>query len=142
MKNEIILEKLNDVRDEFKSLVEKNGNEMYGGIFETINELENYDWEEELNWIMEDYEGEEESFINMLMCDVVDRVILKKFGEMLVNNLKKLGYKYDGEGWNIKDREGLEVTCYGFIWEFWYDLDTDVRESLGDIFEEICEEVY
>jgi hypothetical protein len=88
MKNEIILEKLNDVRDEFKSLVKKNGNEMYGGIFETINELEKYDWEEELNEIMEDNEDEDESYINMLIDDTIDRVVFKEFGEMLVNNLK------------------------------------------------------
>ena len=138
----MILEQLNEVKGEFKLLIEENGSEMYDGIFEKISELEKYDWEEELNWIMEDNEGEDESYINMLMCDIIDRVVFKEFGEMLVNNLKKLGYKYDGEGWNIKDREGLEVTCYGFVWEYWYSLDTNVREMLGDIFEEICEEVY
>lgn len=142
MKKEMILNQLNEINDEFKLLIEKNGSEMYDGIFEKISELENYDWEEELNWVIEDNEGEDESYINMLICDIIDRVVFKEFGEKLISNLKKLGYEYDGEGWNIKDRGGVEVTCYGFIWEYWYNLDTSVREMLGDLFEEICEEVY
>ena len=30
------------------------------------------------------------------------------------------------------------LTCYGVIWDYWVDLDTCVRESIGDIFEEVC----
>ena len=145
MKNlEIVKEKLNEVRNDFNLLVKENGEKMYEGIFEKIDELEKYDWEEEINDVLEDLEGDDEDeiedMIDGMLYDVVDRVLMREFGEKLFNNLKGLGYEYDGEGWNIKDKNGKEVTCYGFVWEYWYDLDTCVRESVSEIFEEFCEE--
>ena len=140
MKNlEIIREKLSGVRDDFNLLIKENGEKMYEGIFEKIDELEKYDWEEEINDVLEDFEGEDEDYINCVLIDMVDRVLMSEFGEKLFNNLKELGYKYDGEGWNIKDKYGKEVTCYGFVWDYWYDLDTCVREMVSDIFEDCCE---
>jgi hypothetical protein len=142
MKNlEIIKEKLNEVRNDFNLLVKENGEKMYEGIFEKIDELEKYDWEEEINDILNSIEeDEDEDYINCMLIDMVDRVLMSEFGKKLFNNLKELGYKYDGEGWNIKDKYGKEVTCYGFVWDYWYDLDTCVRESVSCIFEEFCEE--
>ncbi len=140
MKNlEIIREKLSGVRDDFNLLIKENGEKMYEGIFEKIDELEKYDWEEEINDVLEDFEGEDEDYINCVLIDMVDRVLMRVFGKKLFNNLKELGYKYDGEGWNIKDKYGKEVTCYGFVWDYWYDLDTCVREMVSDIFEDCCE---
>jgi hypothetical protein len=141
MKNlEIIKEKLNEIRNDFNLLVKENGEKMYEGIFEKIDELEKYDWEEEINDILNSIEeDEDEDYINCMLIDMVDRVLMSEFGEKLFNNLKELGYKYDGEGWNIKDKYGKEVTCYGFVWDYWYDLDTCVRESVSCIFEDCCE---
>jgi len=85
-------------------------------------------------------EDEIEDMIGGMLIDMVDRVLISEFGEKLFSNLKELGYKYDGEGWDIKDKMGNYVTCYGFIWDYWYDLDTCVRESVSCIFEEFCEE--
>ena len=141
MKNlEIIKEKLNEIRNDFNLLVKENGEKMYEGIFEKIDELEKYDWEEEINDILNSIEeDEDEDYINCMLIDMVDRVLMSEFGKKLFNNLKELGYKYDGEGWNIKDKYGKEVTCYGFVWDYWYDLDTCVREMVSNIFEDCCE---
>jgi hypothetical protein len=70
-----------------------------------------------------------------------DSTIIEESQQLkFATRLKELGYKYDGEGWDIKDKNGKEVTCYGFVWDYWYDLDTCVREMVSDIFEECCEE--
>jgi hypothetical protein len=34
---------------------------------------------------------------------------------------------------------GNGLTCYGVVWDYWLDLDTDVRESVSEIFEEIMD---
>jgi hypothetical protein len=140
----LIKESLNEIKEQINELIEKNGIEMYHGVFDTINELENDEehWVDLINDLEEDYndEEDEDSFISMILVDSIDRELMRRFGTQLGNNLIKLGYVYDGEGWNLKNKwnEG-DLTCYGVIWDYWYNLDTDVRESVGDIFEEELE---
>jgi hypothetical protein len=148
-KLDLIKEYLNGIKEEVNELIKENGEEMYNGVFEVINELENdkEHWTELINDLMEDYEDSdkdesEDDFIDMILGDCVDRELMGRFGKQFGKNLIKLGYKYDSEEeyWDLKDkRNGEDLTCYGVIWDYWYSLDTDVRESVSEIFEEEIE---
>jgi hypothetical protein len=146
MKNlEIVKEYLNGIKEEVNELIEENGEGMYSGVFEVINELENDDehWIELINELEEDNDDNDDDFVNMILGDCIDRELMGRFGKQFKENLIKLGYKYntDEEYWNLKDkRNGEYLTCYGVIWDYWYDLDTDVRESVSEIFEREIEE--
>jgi hypothetical protein len=79
----------------------------------------------------------------MVLGDCIDRELMGRFGKQFGENLTKLGYKYDTEEecWNIKNKyNGEFLTCYGVVWDYWYDLDTDVREWVGEAFEREIEE--
>ena len=153
MKNlEIVKEYLNGIKEEVNELIKENGEGMYSGVFEVINELENDDehWIELINELEEDNDDNDDDFVNMILGDCIDRELMGRFGKQFKENLIKLGYKYDSdeEYWNLKDkrngeydkRNGEYLTCYGVIWDYWYDLDTDVRESVSEIFEREIEE--
>ncbi len=138
---DLIKECLKDIKEQINGLIETNGKEMYHGVFDVINDLET----DEDYWVQvitelkeEDYDDEEDdSFITMLLIDNVDRELMRRFGNQFAKNLIKLGYVYDGEYWNMSSKlfETNDLTCYGVIWDYWYDLDTCVRESIGDIFQ-------
>ena len=131
-----------EIKEYINELIKENGSEMYEGVFDLINELENDDnyWVEYINELEEEYIDDDDDFIDMVLVDSVDRKLMREFGKKFGENLKKLGYKYDGECWDLKDKYNTEdLTCYGVIWDYWYDLDTDVRESVGEIFEEEIE---
>jgi hypothetical protein len=144
-KLDLVKEYLNGIKEEINDLIKENGEEMYSGVFEVINELENDEehWTELVNDLKEDYDDEDEDesesdFINMMLGDCVDRELMERFGKQFGENLIKLGYKYDSddEYWNLKDkRNGEDLTCYGVVWDYWYDLDTCVREGVSEIFE-------
>ena len=142
MKLEIVKEKLNDITEEITRLIEENGSEMYSGVSEVIEPLrDNNDeyWLEFIEELKEDYDDEDDDFLNMVLVDSIDRTLMEQFGKQFGENLKKLGYKYnkDEECWDLKDKHsGNDLTCYGVIWDYWYSVDTCVRESLSDIFEE------
>ena len=146
MKNlEFVKEYLNGIKEEVNELIKENGEGMYSGVFEVINELENDDehWIELINELEEDNEDNEDDFIEMILGDCIDRELMGRFGKQFKENLIKLGYKYDSdeEYWNLKDkRNGEYLTCYGVIWDYWYDLDTCVRESVSEIFEREIED--
>ena len=148
---DLIKEYLNGIKEEVNELIKENGEEMYSGVFDVINELENDEehWIELVNDLMEDYEDSdkdesEDDFVDMILGDYIDRELMERFGKQFGENLKKLGYKYDSdeEYWDLKDkRNGEDLTCYGVIWDYWYDLDTDVREGVSEIFEREIEEI-
>jgi hypothetical protein len=150
-KLDLIKEYLNGIKEEVNELIKENGEEMYSGVFDVINELENdkEHWTELINDLMEDYEDSDmdesdNDFIDMMLGDCIDRELMGRFGKQFGENLIKLGYKYDSEEeyWNLKDkRNGEDLTCYGVIWDYWYDLDTDVREGVSEIFEREIEEI-
>lgn len=139
-------EKFEDVKDEVNGLILKNGEKMYEGIFEVIDELINDKewWDERYDEVVNDLDfDDDEDFRLMVLSDDVDRELMRRFGDKFYNNLINLGYKYEfdedeGEGyWDIKDEDGdMDLTSYGVIWDYWYDLDTDVRESVSEIWEE------
>ena len=146
-KLDLVKNYLNGIKEEINDLIKENGEEMYSGVFEVINELENDEehWTELVNDLkgtyFDDYDDEDESesdFINMMLGDCIDRELMERFGKQFGENLIKLGYKYDSddEYWNLKDkRNGEDLTCYGVVWDYWYDLDTCVREGVSEIFE-------
>jgi hypothetical protein len=144
-RNDFIKEYIDGIKEEINELIKENGEEMYSGVFEVIDELENDEdhWDELITDLEEDYEEDDDDFINMVLGDCIDRELMGRFGKQFGENLTKLGYKYDTdeECWNIKDkRNGQFLTCYGVVWDYWYDLDTDVRESVGEVFEREIEE--
>lgn len=137
----LVKEYINGIKEEVNELIKENGSEMYDGVFDVINELENDEehWVELINDLEEDNEDEEDDYVEMILGDCIDRELMGRFGKQFKENLIKLGYKYDSdnESWNLKDKHNGEyLTCYGVIWDYWYSLDTDVRESVGEIFEE------
>jgi hypothetical protein len=145
-KLDLVKNYLNGIKEEINDLIKENGEEMYSGVFEVINELENDEehWTELVNDLKEDfddYDDEDESesdFIDMMLGDCVDRELMERLGKQFGENLIKLGYKYDSddEYWNLKDKlNGKDLTCYGVVWDYWYDLDTCVREGVSEIFE-------
>jgi len=138
-------ERFEDVKDEVNGLILKNGEKMYEGIFEVIDELINDEewWNKRYDEVVNDlYFDDDENFRLMVLNDDVDRELMRRFGDKFYNNLINLGYKYkfdedEEEGyWNIKDEYNNELTSYGVVWEYWYDLDTDVREVVSEIWEE------
>ena len=141
---ELIKLVLSENKINFNELIKVNGSELYEGIFEVINKLENNDefWDNIINEINEDFDDEDENYRNMILVDSVDRLIFNEFKYKFKDNLIKLGYKFDtdDESWDIKNKNNNNemLTCYGVIWDYWVDLDTCVRESIGDIFEEVC----
>jgi hypothetical protein len=144
-KLDLIKAYIDGIKEEVNELIKENGEEMYNGVFEVINELENDEehWIELVNDLMEDYEDSdkdesEDDFVDMILGDCIDRELMGRFGKQFGENLIKLGYKYntDEEYWNLKDkRNGEDLTCYGVVWDYWYDLDTCMRENISDIFE-------
>jgi len=139
-------EKFEDVKDEVNGLILKNGEKMYEGIFEVIDELINDKewWDERYDEVVNDLDfDDDEDFRLMVLSDDVDRELMRRFGNKFYNNLINLGYKYEfdedeGEGyWDIKDEDGdMDLTSYGVVWDYWYGLDTDVREAVSEIWEE------
>jgi hypothetical protein len=150
-REDLIKEYLNDIKEEINELIKENGEEMYSGVFDVINKLENDKeyWIELINDLIEDYKDSDmdesdNDFIDMILGDCIDRELMGRFGKQFGENLIKLGYKYnsDEEYWDLKDKRNSEdLTCYGVIWDYWYDLDTDVREGVSEIFEREIEEI-
>ncbi len=134
----LIKDNLEDIKVEINKIIEENGDKMYEGVFDVIDKLENDDdyW---VNFYKEMKEECDDEFMDGLLIDSIDRRLMELFGKKFKENLINLGYKYDKEGWNLKDKDNyMDLTCYGVIWNYWYDLDTCVRESVGDIFEMEC----
>jgi RNA processing factor Prp31 len=103
----LVKECIEGIKEEINELIKENGSEMYEGVFDVINELENNDdyWIEFISELEEDYNDEDDdSFINMILGDCIDRELMSRFGKRFGENLIKLGYKYDGEGWDLKDK--------------------------------------
>ncbi len=138
---EFLNEKLEYVKDEVNGLILKNGEKMYEGIFEYIDELVNDKkwWSERYDEVVNDIDfDDDEEFRLMVLDDDFDRELMRRYGKKFYDNLISLGYNYDEEleGWDLKNSEGMELSSYGVIWEYWYDLDTDVRESVSEIWED------
>lgn len=139
---EIVKETLDTIKSEIIKLRKENGWRMYIGTSDLIKSLRDDNdefWLETIEDLKRDFDDEDDEFLDCILVDTVDRIVMKEFAKQFATNLKELGYKYDKdeECWNLKDKySGNDLTCYGVIWDYWYDVDTCVRESLSDIFEE------
>jgi len=138
-KLEIVKDAFNTIESDIAQLREENGWQMYTGASELIKSLSDNDefWLETIEELKNDFEDEDEEFLDCMLVDTIDRIFMRHYAKQFAHNLKELGYEYDGEGWNIKSKyDDEDLTCYGVIWDYWYGVDTCVRESLSDIFEE------
>ena len=95
----LIKECFKGIKEEINELINENGKEMYDGVFDVINELENNDefWIKYISELENDYDDDDDDFINMILVDSIDRELMRRFGKIFGENLKKLGYEYDGE---------------------------------------------
>lgn len=138
---EIVKETLDNIKSEIIKLRKENGWRMYIGTSELIKSLRDGNdefWLETIEDLKRDFYDEDDEFLDCILVDTVDRIVMKEYAKQFAANLKELGYKYDKdeECWDLKDKySGNDLTCYGVIWDYWYDVDTCVRESLSDIFE-------
>ena len=85
----LVKEYINGIKEEINELIKENGEGMYSGVFEVINELENDEkhWIELVDNLKEDYEDEEEdNFINMILGDCIDRELMRRFGKRFREN--------------------------------------------------------
>jgi len=139
-KLEIVKDTLDTIKSEIITLRKENGWKMYKGTSELIKSLRDDNdefWLETIEELRNDFEGEDDEFLDCILVDTIDRIVMRHYAKQFATNLKELGYEYDGDGWNIKSKfNGEDLTCYGVIWDYWYSVDTCVRESLSDIFEE------
>jgi hypothetical protein len=113
---------------DINEFITKLENELY---MEIINELEE-------TWEGDEYFSDDESFRSMLINDRVDLKMMVHMGEQFYHNLIEAGFEFDGEYWKLPNETKSTLTCYGVVWDYWYGLDTCVRETVGDIFEGIC----
>ena len=141
----IVNEHFEDLKNESIELIKENGEEMYKELITTIKQLQDNKplIDELISEIEEEYSDDEdydENFRVMITIDSIDRLLMTDYREQFKQNLINLGFKYDGECWNMEDKFGGNgLTCYGVVWDYWLDLDTDVRESVSEIFEEIMD---
>jgi hypothetical protein len=141
----IVNEHFEDLKNESIGLIKENGEEMYKELITTIEQLQDNKplIDELISEIEEEYSDDEdydEGFRVMITIDSIDRLLMTDYREQFKQNLINLGFKYDGECWNMENKLGGDgLTCYGVVWDYWLDLDTDVRESVSEIFEEIMD---
>ena len=139
---EIVKETLDTIKSEIIKLRKENGWRMYIGTSDLIKVLRDDNdefWLETIEDLKRDFDDEDDEFIDCILVDTIDRIVMREYSKQFATNLKELGYKYnkDEECWDLKDKHsGNDLTCYGVIWDYWYSVDTCVRESLSDIFEE------
>ena len=139
---EIVKETLDTIKSEIIKLRKENGWRMYIGTSDLIKVLRDDNdefWLETIEDLKRDFDEEDDEFLDCILVDTIDRIVMREYAKQFANNLKELGYKYnkDEECWDLKDKHsGNDLTCYGVIWDYWYSVDTCVRESLSDIFEE------
>jgi hypothetical protein len=133
--------------------------ELYGGLKEAIyspqfivkmNQFVE-EFREYYNENPEMYEDEsEDEYIQQAIYDFGGRVILEVWGERFIKNLIDAGFTYDAteDDWTLPDAKyadpvfnRMDMTSYGVIWRFWYDLDTSEREGLGEYFADLVADI-
>ena len=139
---EIVKETLDIIKSEIIQLRKENGWKIYLGTSELIKSLRDDNdefWLKTIEDLKSDFDDEDDNFIDCILVDTIDRIVMREYAKQFAHNLKELGYKYDAEqgAWDLKSKmNGEDLTCYGVVWDYWYSVDTCVRESLSDIFEE------
>jgi hypothetical protein len=95
-----------------------------------VNEMERGEFEFVYNDMLDNYGPEH---IRMWVFDEFDRQFMFYNGQIFYDNLIKYGCKCDLENdtFVINDKQ---YTSYGIVWDYWYDLDTCIRETVSDTF--------
>lgn len=134
MKNEI-----KKLYNDWKQYMIDNSKELNNDLshnIDLINFIDEYDFEWEYNNQIDIQELDENeiSTVRMYLFDELDRQCINHNSEQFYNNLINNGFKYnyDEDKWVTPDNKNL--TSYGLIWDYWYDLDTCIRESVSDVF--------
>ena len=122
-----------------------------GGFVSKMNQFAE-EFKEHYNENPEMYEDtSEEEYIQQGIYDFGGRIILEVWGKQFIKNLLDAGFTYDvaDDDWTLPDAkytdhvfDEMNMTSYGIIWKFWYDLDTSEREGLGEYFEELAQEYF
>lgn len=135
-------EMMNDLKIYLNEVVNKDKLGIFNNLIETyeefindediFNNLEEIFKETKIDW---DEEAEDSDMIKMIFGDVIDRLFIIYYSDNLFLNLYNLDsyYDKDEEGWISKHEEINNKTNYDLIWDNYYSIDTDVRESIGDI---------
>jgi len=124
-----------NIRSEFK----KHKNEVVNGVMEGIDE-------EELDEEDEDFDEDKDFLTSTLTIMIFGKLYMPAFYDSLVSSGFILKEDEGGEvEWEVPNdwmkEDGLlsskMLTSYGIIWGYWFsDLDTDERESLGDVLDD------
>ena len=139
-KNEV----LNDLKLNLNDVVERDTIGIFKGLIDTYNDFINNKElldkiELDVNNTTNDYEADDDedrdNFREGFYIDQIDRDFLRYYIRKLVKNLINLG-KYDGDYWISEHEELNDKTNYGVIWDNYYDVDTCIRETMGDILED------
>jgi hypothetical protein len=133
-------EMMNDLKIYLNEVINKDKLGIFNNLIETyeefindediFNNLEEIFKETKIDW---DKEAEDSDMIKMIFGDVIDRLFIIYYSDNLFLNLYNLDSYYDDEGWISKHEEINNKTNYDLIWDNYYSIDTDVRESIGDI---------
>jgi hypothetical protein len=155
------MNQINHIYDYFSDAIIKHP-ELFKGLRETISSpqfdkvlgyqiddfMEMYN--EDKEWY-DDMYSSTDVYVESMMYNYCSNSVLDMWGDQFIKNLLDVGFTYnsDDESWTLPDEKYMDpifkdmnVTNYGLIWLVWYDLDTDVRESLGDYFERIVENYF
>jgi hypothetical protein len=139
--------------NEWKELVDKHP-ELYKGLKEAIQSpqfskgIKEYQ-EEFRQWYKDDGDDDvtEEEYVEMFTWDFYNRVVIAIWGKTFIKNLLDNGFTYDSDddSWTAPDKyvtrlQDRHLTNYGIVWEFFPDLDTSARESVGEYLEEFVKE--
>lgn len=134
-KNEV----LNDLKLNLEEILNKDKIGIFKGLIETYNDFINN--KELLNKVelymieLNNESEDEDDYSEGFYVDEIDREFLRYYVRKLVENLINLG-KYDGDYWISEHEEINDKTNYGVIWDNYYDVDTSIREMMGDILED------
>ena len=133
---------LNDLKLNLEEILNKDKIGIFKGIMETYDEFINDDnkidgLEEIYKEQREDWTGEldDSNMMMMIFGDIVDREFIYYYSDTLFYNLYNLDsyYDEDKECWISKYKEINNKMNYMLICDYYYSIDSDVRESIGDI---------
>ena len=134
----------------FKGLREAISSPQFGKALEYQKNSFIEMYYEDKEWY-DDIYSSADKYMESMMYDRCGSTILDVWGDQFIKNLLDAGFTYDSDAgsWALPDEsymdpifKDMHVSNYGLIWLVWYDLDTDVRESLGDDFDEVVENYF
>lgn len=133
MKNEI-----KKLYNDWKQYMIDNSKELNNDLshnIDLINFIDEYDFEWEYNNQIDIYELDENeiSTVRMYLFDELDRQCMNHNSKQFYNNLINNGFKYDYDRDEWIDNN-KKISSYTMIRNYWYSLDTCIRESVSEVF--------